>query len=117
MGEHTGGFLLTREMVVSAPELIVNTTVADGYNSDPATATVPPAFAAEVLALDDGSAPKTVPGYGLEDCSTPAVDLVEHKVTWREKTDLRELVGRPVFIRFYLKNIGIYSLRFREEQT
>ena len=42
MGAHTGGFLLTREMIVAAPELIVNTTVADGYNSDPATAIVPP---------------------------------------------------------------------------
>ena len=50
MGAHTGGFLLTRELVVAAPELIVNTTVADGYNSDPATATVPPE-----LVPEDGS--------------------------------------------------------------
>lgn len=114
LGAHTGGFLLTREMVVAAPELIVNTTVATGYNSDPATAAIPPEFAAEVLASADGSrAPQPVPGYTLAECTTQAVDLLDHRVTWKEKQDLAEFVGRPVFVRFYLKNCGIYSLRFR----
>jgi hypothetical protein len=114
MGAHTGGFLLTREMVVAAPELVVNTTIANGYNSDPAHATVPPEFRVEVLRFEAGrSAPVTVPGYGLEDCVTKAVDLIEYKVTWKEKQDLFELVGKPVFLRFYLKNAGIYSLSFR----
>lgn len=115
MGAHTGGFLLTRELVVSAPELVVNMTVADGYNSDPATATVPPEFAAEILAFDgSGSPPGPVPGFTLADCSAAAVDMVEQKVTWTGKPDLSELVGKPVFIRFYLKNVGLYSIRFRE---
>ena len=114
MGAHTGGFLLTRELMVSAPELIVNITVADGYNSDPATAVVPPEFSAEVVVFpESGSAPEPVPGYTLAECTTAAVDMVEHKVTWKEKQDLTDLVGKPVFIRFYLKNTGIYSLRFR----
>lgn len=114
MGAHTGGFLLTREMVVAAPELIVNTTVADGYNSDPATAIVPPEFAVEVLQFGESGAPSPVPGFTLADCTTQAVDLVEHKVTWKNKQDMAELVGRPVFLRFYLKNVGLYSLRFRD---
>ena len=114
MGAHTGGFLLTREMVVAAPELTVNTTVADGYNSDPTTATIPPELACEVVRRPvDGGAPQPVPGYTLAECTTQPVDLVEHKVTWKEKADLSELVGQPVFIRFYLKNCGIYSLRFQ----
>jgi len=117
MGAHTGGFLLTREMVVAAPRLIVNTTVADGYNSDPATATVPPEFGCEILQLtDDHWAPQPVPGYTLADCTTKPADLVGHQVTWKEKSDLAALVGKPVFIRFYLKNCGIYSLRFREAE-
>jgi hypothetical protein len=115
MGAHTGGFLLTREMIVAAPELIVNTTVADGRNSDPGTATVPPEFACEVLRFVQGEwQPLPAPGYTLAECTTQAVDLVEHRVSWKEKSDLRELVGQPVFIRFYLKNCGIYSLRFRD---
>ena len=113
-GAHTGGFLLTRQMVVAAPELIVNTTVASGYEAAPATATIPPEFAVEVLASDEaGRPPKPVPGYTLADCTTQPVDLVDHKVTWRDKEDLAALVGKPVFIRFYLKNMGIYSLSFR----
>lgn len=116
MGAHTGGFLLTREMVVAAPELVVNLTVADGYNSDPATAVIPPEFAAEIVQYGGARpTPQPVPGYTLAECTTPAVDLVEHKVTWKEKPNLAELVGQPVFIRFYLKNCGIYSLRFRKD--
>ena len=117
MGAHTGGFLLTREMVVAAPELIVNITVADGYTTSPDEATVPPEFAAEVLCFgNDGTAPQPIPGFTLAECTTQALDSVEHKVTWKDRSDLTELVGRPVFIRFYLKNVGIYSLRFRESQ-
>ena len=101
-------------MVVAAPELIVNTTVADGYNSDPTTAIVPPEFAVEVLRFGESSAPSPVPGFTLADCTTQAVDLVEHKVTWKNKQDMAELVGMPVFLRFYLKNVGLYSLRFRD---
>ena len=114
MGAHTGGFLLTRELVVNAPELLINTTVADGYNSDPATAAVPPEFSAEVLMFpESGSAPEPVPGYTQADCTTAAVDMADHTVTWKNKANLAEQVGKPVFIRFYLKNVGIYSLRFR----
>jgi len=114
MGVYTGGFLLTRQLLVAAPELIVNTTVADGYNSDPATATVPPEFAAEVLSFTGSdSTPRPLPGYALADCTTQAADLVEQKVTWKDKQDLAGLVGKAVFIRFYLKNVGLYSLRFR----
>jgi len=116
MGAHAGGFLLTREMIVGGPELIVNATTANAYNSDPATATAPPEFAAEVLAFTQGErVPRTVPGYGLADCNTEAVDMIDHKVTWQGKPDLAELVGKPVFIRFYLKNAGLYSLRFGEK--
>jgi len=115
MAGHEGGFLLTRQMVVAAPKLIVNTTVANGYNSDPATATVPPEFACEILHWpDDGVTAQPLPGYTLADCTTQAVDMVEHTVTWKDKPDLSELVGKPVFIRFYLKNCGIYSLKFGE---
>jgi len=105
-------------MVVAAPELVVNTTVACGHNcGDPAAATVPPKFAAEILSVPEGGgAPRTVPGYGLADCTTEAVDLVELKARGREKCDLSEFVGRPVFVRFYLKNVGLYSLQFRERQ-
>jgi hypothetical protein len=109
--------LLTRELVVAAPQLVVNMTVADGYNSDPATATVPPEFACEVLRLGAGSArPETVPGYTLAECTTQPMDLLDHQVTWKEKPDLKELVGQPVFIRFYLKNCGLYALQFRDAQ-
>lgn len=114
MGTHTGGFLLTREMIVAAPQLVINTTVATGYETDPAFAAIPPELAVEVLAIKPGrAAAQPVAGYTLADCTTKAVDLFDHVVTWRDKPDLTELVGKPVFLRFYLKNVGIYTLRFR----
>ena len=57
-----------------------------------------------------------IPGYTLAECTTRPADLLDHRVTWKDKPDLAELVGRPVFIRFYLKNCGLYALRFREKQ-
>jgi hypothetical protein len=115
MGRYTGGFLLTRELIVGASELYVNTTVADGYRGDVDHATVPPEFACEIVQTpEDGGAPRPVPGYTLADCTTLAVDLVENRVTWKGHADLAGLVGQRVLIRFYLKNCGVYSLRFRE---
>ena len=64
--------------------------------------------------VDGKPSPQPVPGYTLQDCVGPAVDMVERTVSWKEKRDLSELVGTPVFLRFYLKNAGIYSLCFRE---
>ena len=75
---------------------------------------LPPELACEVVRQPtDGGVPQPVPGYTLAECTTQPVDLVEDKVTWKGKPDLAEYVGQPVFIRFNLKNCGVYSLRFQ----
>ena len=115
MGHCDGGFLLTREVVVAAEELVVNMTLANGYNTAPELSLRTPAFAAEILAFpQDGASPKPVAGYTLAECTAVPTEMIEYTITWKEKQDLSELVGKPVFIRFYLKNVGLYSFRFRE---
>jgi len=113
LGSEDGGFLLTREVVVAAPKLTVNITLASGYDIGQ-HALEPPAFGAEVLAREGGGTPKPVPGFTLADGTAAPTDLIDYEVTWKDKPDLQELVGRPVFIRFFLKNVGLYDLCFRE---
>jgi hypothetical protein len=40
-------------------------------------------------------------------------DSVEQAVRWTLKTDLAGLVGRPVRLRFVMKDADLYALRFR----
>ena len=100
-----GGFLLTREIVVAGPDLLLNMA--------PANAGEPAEIAVEIMATpDDGGTPRHLPGYTFDDCTTGAVDSLEQPVTWADKPSLAPLVGRPVYVRFFLRNVGLYSLRF-----
>ncbi len=113
MGQNDGGFLLTREIIVPAGELVVNMTLAG--ESSGSSNLRPPEFAAEVLAFqEDGGPPKPVAGFTCAECVTEPRDSIEHVVAWKEKKNLNELIGRPVFVRFFLRNVGLYSIRFRE---
>lgn len=52
-------------------------------------------------------------GYSLQDCPEIFGDTVRHLVAWREnRTDLRALSGRPVRLRFALRDADLYSFQF-----
>ncbi|MBT3378752.1 MAG: hypothetical protein HN742_03945 [Lentisphaerae bacterium] len=54
-----------------------------------------------------------VPGFSLEECDEIYGDDISRPVAWRGRTELKELVGRAVRLRFVLKDADIYSIRFR----
>jgi len=56
---------------------------------------------------------KPVPGYALDDCPEIYGDELEHAVAWKGGSDLRPLAGRPIRLRFVLKDADLYSLRFQ----
>lgn len=117
MGNPEGGFLMTREMTVAAPKLLINISPASGYDEglSEADAFKGPQIAVEVLARDNPrSTPRPVPGFTKEDSNLYPADLTDFEVTWKEKANLGDLVGKPIFFRFYLRNVGIYALRFSE---
>ena len=56
---------------------------------------------------------KPCPGFALEDSAEIYGDEVEHAVAWKGGSDLAPLGGRPVRLRFVMKDADLYSIRFR----
>jgi hypothetical protein len=56
---------------------------------------------------------KPLPGYSAEECPEILGDEIERVVSWQRGSDLAALAGRPVRLRFVLKDADVYSFRFR----
>jgi len=61
---------------------------------------------------DDRGNPIT--GYTLEDCDLQYGDQIDRVVTWNSKSDVSELVGRSVRLRFELKDADVFAFQFKE---
>lgn len=55
---------------------------------------------------------KPMPGFALDDCPPIFGDALERTVTWKKGGDLASLAGKPVRLRFVLKDADLYALRF-----
>lgn len=63
------------------------------------------------LQRPDGSA---LPGYALENSHVIFGDSLEHSVGWKEKgTDVSNLAGQPIRLRFELRDADLYALQFK----
>jgi len=57
---------------------------------------------------------KAVPGFALEDCSPIFGDSIERTVTWKTGNDVNALAGKPVRLRFELKDADVFAFQFSE---
>ena len=58
-----------------------------------------------------------VPGFALADCFPIFGDHIDFPVSWKGKgTDVGALAGKPIRIRFTLKDADLYAFRFEEKQ-
>lgn len=55
---------------------------------------------------------KPIAGRTLDDCPEIIGDRIEHEVSWKTGADLGKLAGKPVRLRFVLKDADLYSLQF-----
>ncbi|MGQ9671658.1 MAG: hypothetical protein ACUVV5_00820 [Candidatus Aminicenantales bacterium] len=55
----------------------------------------------------------SIPGYSLSDCPDIYGDEIERAVAWRSGPSLSRLAGKPVRLRFCLKDADLYSFQFR----
>ena len=95
---YAGGELLTRTLNFSGQELVVNyATSAAG--------------SIQVEIQDASGAPLN--GFGLEDCPQLIGDEIERVVRWKQGNDLSELQGKPIQLRFVMRDSDLYSLKFR----
>ena len=94
-----GGELVTRPLTFSGNELVLNysASVAGGLK-------------VEIQDIEG----RPLDGYQLEQCPEIWGDEIERVVSWRGESDLGGLAGRPVRLRFVMKETDLYSIRFRE---
>lgn len=60
---------------------------------------------------DPAGAP--IPGYTLDDADTIIGNLLDRPVTWKGAADLSTLAGKPVRLRFVMKDADLFALQFR----
>jgi hypothetical protein len=96
-GPYSGGQMITKPLRFSGNRLTMNysTSAAGGLRVELQTA--------------EG---KPVHGFGLEDCPEIIGDRIEHTAAWKSGSDLSRLAGKPVRLRFELKDADLYAVRF-----
>ena len=90
-----GGALLTKELSFSGKELVINAAATDGT--------------VEVELLKDG---RPAEGFSSADCDAFHGDEIRHTVSWKGKTDVVPFSGKPVRLRFSLKNAKLFAFQF-----
>jgi hypothetical protein len=63
---------------------------------------------------DESGAP--ISGFSLADCAPVIGNEIERPVTWKGG-DLHDLAGKPLRIRFVMKDADLFALRFAEKTT
>ncbi len=91
------GELITRPIVFAGKQLALNFSTTAGGDL-------------RVELLDDADNP--IPGFALADCPLIIGDRIDHAVMWTGNPDLSALAGRPVRLRFVMKECDLFSYRF-----
>jgi hypothetical protein len=95
--EYDGGEMITRPVTFKGSKIFVNFATS--------------AYGGIKVELLDAAENKPIPGFALDDSMELIGNEVERAVTWKGG-DLTSLVGRPVRLRFVMKDADLYALRF-----
>ncbi|MAV37942.1 MAG: hypothetical protein CMJ59_21090 [Planctomycetaceae bacterium] len=57
---------------------------------------------------------KPANGFALADCPEIFGDHIEQVVAWKSGSDVRHLAGKPIRLRFVLKDADLHAIRFAE---
>lgn len=95
----TGGEVVTKPLTFEGSELIVNysTSAAGSLRVEMQDA--------------DGS---PLPGFGLDASQELFGDSLERRIRWKGDPGLEDHAGKPVRLRFVLRDADVYSFRFRD---
>lgn len=93
-----GGECLTKPLSYSGSKLLINyaTSAAGSIR----------------IEIQDANG-KPLPGFTLAECPKMFGDSLERTVGWKGGCDVGKLAGRPVRLRFQLKDADLYSIRFK----
>ena len=95
----SGGGFLTKPLVFQGTNLVMNfsTSAAGSVRVE--------------IQTGDG---KPADGFALADCPEIFGDHIDRVVSWKNGGDVSRLAGKPIRLRFVLKDADLYSIRFRE---
>ena len=65
----------------------------------------------KVAVLDEGGRP--LPKFGPGEAIEVTGDSLEHRVKWKEASEIGELTGRSVQLQFHFNDASIFSFRIR----
>ena len=54
----------------------------------------------------------SIPGFTLDDCDPIKGDAISGTVTWKDKSDISQVTGKAVKVRFVMNEADLYSLKF-----
>jgi len=96
---YAGGHAITKPLVFAGRELSLNfsTSAAGGVK----------------VGFEDADG-KAISGFSVEDCVTQIGNELDRKVTWKSGTDVSSLAGKPVRLRFSMKDADIFSFQFTQ---
>ncbi|WP_018625933.1 hypothetical protein [Niabella aurantiaca] len=96
-----GGTVITRPFVFSGDQLVLN------FSSS---------AAGDIRVEIQDVKGKPVNGFSLADCVPVYGDAIARKVFWNGSGDLSVLQGKPVRLRFVLKDADLYSFGFQQRK-
>jgi hypothetical protein len=96
---YEGGELLTRPLIFTGNKLSINfsTSAAGSVRVELQTADGVP-----------------VPGFGVLDCRPQSGNEIDRTVTWGTDTNLSKLSGKPVRLRFVMKDADVFAFQFQK---
>ena len=94
---HAGGELLTKPLQFSGKQLEMNfsTSAAGGIRVE----------------IQD-AAGKPIPGFTLADSQEQIGNEIQRVVSWKNGSDLSEMAGKPVRLRFAIKDADLFAIQF-----
>ena len=95
---YAGGEALTRFFTFSGKELEIN------YSTS---------AAGELRFEIQDEKGKAIPGFTIDDSDMIVGNEIERVVSWKGKSNLKDLASKTIRLRIYMKDADVYSLRFR----
>jgi len=106
------GFVSIKAPAAAGCELITKPFTFDGSGLHLNFATSAAGSVRVAIQNPDGSA---IDGFGAADCHELFGDSVDRTVGWKNGSDVSRLTGKPIRLRFQLRDADLYSMQFLNE--
>ena len=94
---YAGGELITKPLTFSGKRLVLNFSTSAAGD-----------IRVEIQDVEG----KPIPGFSLQQANEVIGDEIERAVSWKDGEDVGSLAGKPIRLRFVMKDADLYALRF-----